>query len=101
MGHATLSVMDSHNGLPCSAFFAALTDRSGSLWLEAKCGYLRISAADLANWTARPEAQVTVTTLDALDGADPGWTAGRSSRTPQDQPMADSGSSASSTLQID
>jgi signal transduction histidine kinase/ligand-binding sensor domain-containing protein len=75
--HGTLSVMDSRNGLPCSAFSAALTDRSGSLWLEAKCGYLRISAADLANWIARPEAQVSVTTLDALDGADPGWTAGR------------------------
>jgi signal transduction histidine kinase/ligand-binding sensor domain-containing protein len=75
--HGNLSVLDSHNGLPCSAFAAALTDSSGSLWLEAKCGYLRISAADLANWTARPEAQVTVATLDALDGADPGWSAGR------------------------
>jgi signal transduction histidine kinase/ligand-binding sensor domain-containing protein len=71
--HGTLSVMDSHNGLPCSRFFAALIDRSGSLWLEGKCGYLRIPAADLANWTARPEAQVTMTTLGALDGADPGW----------------------------
>jgi signal transduction histidine kinase/ligand-binding sensor domain-containing protein len=75
--HGALSVLDSRNGLPCSAFSAALTDQSGSLWLEAKCGYLRISAADLANWTARPESQVTVTTLDALDGADPGWTAAR------------------------
>jgi signal transduction histidine kinase/streptogramin lyase len=71
--HGTLSVMDSHNGLPCSLFFAALKDRSGSLWLEARCGYLRIPAADLANWTAHPETQVAVTTLGALDGADPGW----------------------------
>jgi signal transduction histidine kinase len=69
----TLSVMDSHNGLPCSVVTAALMDDSGSLWLDARCGYLRIPAADLANWTARPEAQVTVTTLGALDGADPGW----------------------------
>jgi signal transduction histidine kinase/ligand-binding sensor domain-containing protein len=73
----TLSVMDSHNGLPCSAFGAALIDRSGSLWLEGTCGYMRIPAADLANWTARPEAHVTVTTLDALDGADPGWNGDR------------------------
>jgi signal transduction histidine kinase/ligand-binding sensor domain-containing protein len=71
--HGTLSVMDSHNGLPCSVVTAALIDDSGSLWLDARCGYLRIPAADLANWTARPEAQVTVTTLGALDGADPGW----------------------------
>jgi signal transduction histidine kinase/ligand-binding sensor domain-containing protein len=71
--HGILSVMDSHNGLPCSTLFAALIDGSGSLWLEGLCGYLRIPAADLAKWAARPEAQVTVTTLGALDGADPGW----------------------------
>ena len=71
--HGTFSVMDSHNGLPCSMVTAALIDDSGSLWLEARCGYLRISAEDLANWTADPESRVTVTTLGALDGADPGW----------------------------
>ena len=76
--HGTLSVMDSHNGLPCSgSVTAALKDDAGSLWLDAKCGYVRISAADLANWTAHPDAQVTVTTLDALDGADPGWNGDR------------------------
>jgi signal transduction histidine kinase/ligand-binding sensor domain-containing protein len=76
--HGTLSVMDSHNGLPCSMVTAALIDDSGSLWLDAKkCGYLRIPAADLANWTARPDAQVTVTTLGGLDGADPGWNGDR------------------------
>jgi signal transduction histidine kinase len=75
--HGTLSVMDSHNGLPCSGVTAALIDDSGSLWLDSKCGYLRIPATDLANWTAHPEAQVTVTTLSALDGADPGWNGDR------------------------
>ena len=75
--HGTLSVMDSHNGLPCSGVTAALKDDSGSLWLDARCGYMRIAAADLANWTAHPDAQVTVTTLGVLDGADPGWNAER------------------------
>jgi signal transduction histidine kinase/ligand-binding sensor domain-containing protein len=75
--HGTLSVMDAHNGLPCSGVTAALIDNSGSLWLDAKCGYLRIAAADLAHWTAHPEAQVRVTTLGALDGADPGWNGDR------------------------
>jgi ligand-binding sensor domain-containing protein/signal transduction histidine kinase len=71
--HGTLTVMDSHNGLPCSKVTAALLDNSGSLWLDANCGYLQIPAADLAKWVTRPETQVTVTTLGALDGADPGW----------------------------
>jgi signal transduction histidine kinase/ligand-binding sensor domain-containing protein len=75
--HGALTVMDSHNGLPCSKVTAALIDNSGSLWLDANCGYLRIPAADLAKWTARPEVQVTVTALGALDGADPGWNADR------------------------
>jgi signal transduction histidine kinase/ligand-binding sensor domain-containing protein len=75
--HGTLSVMDSHNGLPCAGITAALKDDSGSLWLDARCGYMRIPAADLANWTAHPEAKVTMTTLAALDGADPGWNAER------------------------
>jgi signal transduction histidine kinase/ligand-binding sensor domain-containing protein len=75
--HGALRVMDSRNGLPCSSLFAALIDGSGSLWLEGRCGYMRISAADLAKWTVSPEAQMTVTTLNALDGADAGWNADR------------------------
>jgi signal transduction histidine kinase/ligand-binding sensor domain-containing protein len=75
--HETLSFMDSRNGLPCSGVTAALVDNSGSLWLDAPCGYSRIAATDLAQWTAHPEAQVTVTTLGALDGADPGWNGDR------------------------
>ncbi len=71
--HGKLSVMDSHNGLPCGDSTAALMDRSGSLWLQGSCGYMRIAAADLAHWAAHPEAQVTVRTLGTLDGADPGW----------------------------
>ena len=75
--HGTFNFMDSRNGLPCSGFGAALIDRAGSLWLDGKCGYLRIPATDLANWTTHPEAQVTVTTLGAFDGADPGWNGDR------------------------
>ena len=71
--HGKVSVMDPRNGLPCPESTAALMDRSGSLWLEGGCGYERISAADLARWTTRPEAQVTATTLGTLDGADSGW----------------------------
>jgi signal transduction histidine kinase/ligand-binding sensor domain-containing protein len=71
--HGKMSVMDPHNGLPCPESTAALIDRSGSLWIEGACGYLQITAPDLAHWTAHPEAQVTVTTLGTLDAADPGW----------------------------
>jgi signal transduction histidine kinase/ligand-binding sensor domain-containing protein len=71
--HGALSVLDSHNGLPCSRFFAAIQDASGSMWLSGKCGYVRISAADVVNWSAQPDSQVRATLLGPLDGADPGY----------------------------
>jgi signal transduction histidine kinase/ligand-binding sensor domain-containing protein len=71
--HGKSNVLDPHNGLPCPEYAAALMDLSGSLWLEGDCGYLKISAADLAHWTANPETQVPVTILSTLDGADSGW----------------------------
>ena len=71
--HGALSVLDSHNGLPCSRFFAAIKDASGSMWLSGKCGYVRISAADVVNWSAQPDSQVRATLLGPLDGADPGY----------------------------
>lgn len=75
--HGAFSILDSRNGLPCSVVTAALTDDSGDLWLDLRCGYAHIPAAEVARWTAHPEAQLTVTTLGALDGADPGWNAER------------------------
>ena len=68
-----LSVLDSHNGLPCTRFFAATMDASGSMWLSGKCGYLQIPADDLANWSMHPETHVAATMLGPLDGADPGY----------------------------
>jgi signal transduction histidine kinase/ligand-binding sensor domain-containing protein len=76
--HGSLAVMDMHNGLPASNVLSAIFDQSGSLWLEsAKAGYMRISATDVANWVAHPDARVTAATFGALDGADPGWSGDR------------------------
>jgi signal transduction histidine kinase/ligand-binding sensor domain-containing protein len=69
----SLSVLDSHNGLPCSSFGAAIKDASGSLWLSANCGFLQIPTADVASWSVRPDGQVTAAVLGPLDGADPGF----------------------------
>jgi signal transduction histidine kinase len=66
-----LSLMGSQNGLPCSYLFSAIEDNYGSLWLYARCGLLKISAVDFANWLRLPEGKVSVRTFDALDGALP------------------------------
>jgi signal transduction histidine kinase/ligand-binding sensor domain-containing protein len=72
-----LSVMDSRNGLPCSSIISMIKDNYGSFWLFAKCGLLKISAADWANWLKFPESKMSVKTFDTLDGAQPAYTAGQ------------------------
>ena len=68
-----MSVMDSRNGLPCSAFYSAIKDNYGSLWLYASCGLLRVPASDWETWQKFPESKVSVRAFDSLDGAHQGW----------------------------
>jgi signal transduction histidine kinase/ligand-binding sensor domain-containing protein len=70
-GH--LSVMDSRNGLPCSALASAIKDDRGSFWLYGRCGLLRVSASDYESWLKFPAASLSVKTFDALDGSQPGY----------------------------
>jgi signal transduction histidine kinase/ligand-binding sensor domain-containing protein len=66
------SILDSRNGLPCDSVFSAVKDDSGSLWLYAACGLLRVEASELAKWRERADSQLDVKVFDALDGAHPG-----------------------------
>jgi len=72
-----LSVMDSRNGLPCSSIISMIKDNYGSFWLYARCGLLKISAADWATWLKSPESKLSVKTFDTLDGAQPSFTVGQ------------------------
>jgi len=74
-GH--LSVMDSRNGLPCSALASAIKDDHGSFWLYGRCGLLRVSASDYESWLKFPAAALSVKTFDALDGSQPGYEPGQ------------------------
>jgi signal transduction histidine kinase/ligand-binding sensor domain-containing protein len=74
-GH--LSVMDSRNGLPCSAFMSAIKDDHGSFWLYGRCGLLRVSASDYESWLKFPAAALSVKTFDALDGSQPSYEDGQ------------------------
>jgi signal transduction histidine kinase/ligand-binding sensor domain-containing protein len=74
-GH--LSVMDSRNGLPCSALASAIKDDHGSFWLYGRCGLLRVSASDYESWLKFPAAALSVKTFDALDGSQPGYELGQ------------------------
>src|SRR5262249_25492739 len=52
--------LDSGNGLPCSGIYRAISDDEGSFWLYARCGLLRIAAADWAAWLKSPDNKVQV-----------------------------------------
>jgi signal transduction histidine kinase/ligand-binding sensor domain-containing protein len=72
-----LSVMDSRNGLPCSAFYSAIEDNYGSMWISARCGLLMIPKPDLVTWMKEPESKVSVRTFTALDGVQTGTQPGQ------------------------
>jgi signal transduction histidine kinase/ligand-binding sensor domain-containing protein len=63
--------LDRTNGLPCDSIFALAPDGSGGLWLYARCGVIRLSAADLGKWSAQPDVMVAPHVFDPLDGALP------------------------------
>jgi signal transduction histidine kinase len=63
--------MGTQNGLPCNDILSEVADRHGSLWLEAGCGILRISAEDLAKWLVRPDIKLSIREFDQIDGAFP------------------------------
>lgn len=60
--------LDEKGGLPCNTLFSALKDRHGSLWIESKCGLLKVEAAELEKWR-RSGAQPGFRVFDELDGA--------------------------------
>ncbi len=70
-GH--LSVLDSRSGLPCPSVFSVIKDDEGSLWLYARCGLLKILAADLAKWLRDPNSHVPLIRFDHTDGVFPAY----------------------------
>jgi signal transduction histidine kinase/ligand-binding sensor domain-containing protein len=68
-----MSVMDARNGLPCSSIYSMIKDNSGSFWLYAQCGLMKISATDWAAWLKFPESKISVKIFDTLDGAQPSY----------------------------
>jgi signal transduction histidine kinase/ligand-binding sensor domain-containing protein len=67
-----LTVLDTHNGLPCARIASLVKDNYGALWLGAPCGLLRIDPSELAKWRHDAGVKVAAKVLDRLDGAYPG-----------------------------
>jgi signal transduction histidine kinase/ligand-binding sensor domain-containing protein len=69
-----LKILSSRDGLPCDSIFALVKDDLGSLWLDARCGFLAIADSELNRWWDQPDITVKVKTLDVFDGAQPAST---------------------------
>ena len=72
LNHGQLTVFSSDNGLPCPETFNVIRDNHGALWIYTRCGLVRISGAEWTKWIENPHVAVSVTILDALDGAQAG-----------------------------
>jgi signal transduction histidine kinase len=68
-----VQTMTVSNGLPCNEVFALLTDNHEDLWLNARCGLIRISRAELQRWWRDPTAVLILRVLDSADGALAAW----------------------------
>jgi signal transduction histidine kinase/ligand-binding sensor domain-containing protein len=64
-----VTILDSSHGLPCDAVYSMIKDNDGAVWLYTRCGVVKISAVEWANWLKSPESKVSGKVYDALDGA--------------------------------
>jgi signal transduction histidine kinase/ligand-binding sensor domain-containing protein len=63
-----VNTLTRRNGLPCDSIFWMMRDDAGDFWLNASCGLLRVSGADMNAWVADPAHKVTARVFDASDG---------------------------------
>jgi signal transduction histidine kinase/ligand-binding sensor domain-containing protein len=65
-------VLNKDNGLTCKDVLSFIKDRRGSLWMQSRCGLLRIAASELQRWRQGDDRPPTVTTFDVSDGVQTG-----------------------------
>ena len=66
----TLSAL---NGLPCDDVDSMIEDRSGSLWVDLACGFIRIPKSEIDQWESHRDYRPKYTFFGASDGARPGY----------------------------
>jgi signal transduction histidine kinase/ligand-binding sensor domain-containing protein len=67
------AMLGTANGLPCDAIDSLLEDASGTFWIYAGCGLIRLERAQWQAWAAQADrgdahARVAASLLDAADG---------------------------------
>jgi signal transduction histidine kinase len=66
-----ITTLSTANGLPCDKVHWSTLDDSGSMWMYASCGLVRIGREDLAAWIADPSRRVTPKLWTGADGVPP------------------------------
>lgn len=66
--------LTTHNGLPCDGIFALVRDNRDSLWVDSRCGLIRIDESELNEWWDDPNKFVKFQLFDTSDGVSPGLT---------------------------
>ena len=67
-----MKTLTSKNGLPCDSILSSVRDRQATLWVNARCGLIAITDAELTRWWQQPDTTIQVRLLDVFDGVMPG-----------------------------
>jgi signal transduction histidine kinase/ligand-binding sensor domain-containing protein len=70
--NGNLQLLNERNGLPCAATYSTISDRHNDLWIQARCGLVRIEHSELERWWTNPESRLKVATFTATEGFRPG-----------------------------
>jgi signal transduction histidine kinase/ligand-binding sensor domain-containing protein len=70
--NGNLQLLNERNGLPCNTTWAVIADLRNDLWINARCGLVRIEHSELERWRANPETRINVSTFTNTEGFQPG-----------------------------
>ena len=75
-----ITTLTSKKGLPCDDVHWVIEDNDHSLWLNLRCGLVRIVRSELDAWVSDPRRSVQTTVFDSFDGVRSRAAAGRYNR---------------------
>jgi signal transduction histidine kinase/ligand-binding sensor domain-containing protein len=67
-----MRVLNEESGLPCNRLTGLIKDHRGTLWIQSRCGLLKIERPEFEKWRQNSASSPRIAVFDAVDGAQTG-----------------------------